>query len=209
MPKNGSNTEKTIKNRMRSMTGDFWTIDNISLYSNYCDIAIIPDGFILDEYRDHFEQYLEDIELKEEFHYSPTLFSEVFYGTPDLDFLVLYFAGISTLFEFNTKTIKFLPITALTDLNKLIVQNKNIVRDSKENPTEYQQFDELASSVSGYIDVGSRNIVSYNSRSAVTQAALDSIKSTTANSVLNGGSSSSSTLTPTRDKTDKTIVTIA
>jgi len=209
MPKNGSNTEKTVKNRMRSMTGDFWTIDNISLYSNYRDIAIIPDGFILDEYRDHFEQYLEDIELKEEFHYSPTLFSEVFYGTPDLDFLVLYFAGISTLFEFNTKTIKFLPITALTDLNKLIVQNKNIVRDSKENPTEYQQFDELASSVSGYIDVGSRNIVSYNSRSAVTQAALDSIKSTTANSVLNGGSSSSSTLTPTRDKTDKTIVTIA
>ena len=73
---------------MRAMTGDFWTIDNVSLYSNYLDIAILPDGFILDDYRDHFEQYLEDLELKEEFHYSPTLFSEVYYGTPELSFLV-------------------------------------------------------------------------------------------------------------------------
>jgi len=171
MPKNGSNIEKTIKNKMRLMAGDFWTVDNISLYSNYLDIAILPDGFILDSYKDYFEQYLEEIELKEEFHYSPTLFSEIYYGTPDLDFLVLYFAGIPSLFEFDSNKIKVLPITILTDLNKLIVVYKNTVKESKVNPTEYQQFDDIGR-IRGYIEGGFSNLVPYNSTSAISKAAL-------------------------------------
>ena len=115
-----SSYEKTLKNKMRAMTGDFWVIDNISLYSNYLDIAILPDGFILDDYKDHFDQFLEEIELDEKYHYTPTLFAHDYYGAAELDFLVLYFADMSTLFDFKTKTIKVLPITSLTDLNRLI-----------------------------------------------------------------------------------------
>jgi hypothetical protein len=151
MPKNQSNREKTIKSTMRALPGDFWSIDNISLYGNYNNIAMIPDGFILDNFRDHFEQYLEVIELKEEFFYSPTLFSEFYYGTPDLDFLVLYFAKIPTLFEFNKSRITVLPITALTDLNKVIIAYKNEVRNSKSNPTLYEPFSKIDSILEGYI----------------------------------------------------------
>jgi hypothetical protein len=176
MPRNGSNLEKTIKNRMRAMTGDFWVIDSVSLYSNYLDIAILPDGFILDDYRDHFEQYLEEIELKEEFHYSPTLFSEAFYGTPDLGFLVLYFANMTSLFEFNTETIKFLPITALTDLNKLIVEYRGAVRNSKANPTKYEKFDDINQNVRGYISTGIVNKVSLTEKSSISEKALANLK---------------------------------
>ena len=143
MPKNNSNREKTFKNKMRAMPGDFWVIDNISLYSNYLDMAVLPDGFILDDYKDHFDQFVEEIELDEKYYYTPSLFAHEYYGAAELDFLVLYFANMSTLFDFKTKTIKVLPITSLTDLNRLIVEYKAQVKDSKANPTPYEIFDPI------------------------------------------------------------------
>jgi len=152
MPKNSSNKEKTIKSSMRLMNSDFWTIDNFSLYMNYSGLAQLPDGFILDDFRDYFDQFLEEIDLNEEYYYSPSLFAHHYYGTADLDFLVLYFAKIPTMFEFNQPRIKVLPITALTDLNKLAVEYKQIVKSSKANPKEYLPFDELSESIKGYIE---------------------------------------------------------
>ena len=152
MPRNNSNKEKTFKNKMRAMPGDFWTIDQISLYSNYLGIAILPDGFILDEYRDYFEQFLEEIPLDERYHYSPTLFAYEYYGAAELDFLVLYFANMSTVFDFNTKTIKVLPPTLLVDLNRLIIKYKKEVQNSKINPTKYTGFDAIKSNEKGFIE---------------------------------------------------------
>jgi hypothetical protein len=83
--RNPSNSEKTIKGTLRMLPTDTWSIDSVSLYCNYDDLFVLPDGFILDPYRDYFENFLEEIEVKEEFFYSPSLFSQVYYGTPDLD----------------------------------------------------------------------------------------------------------------------------
>jgi hypothetical protein len=143
MIKNQSNKEKTIKTELIASRGDAWKIDNFSLYSNYLGTVILPDGFILDEYRDHFDNLLQEIDLDEKYHYSPTLFSEDYYGTPDLDFLVLYFARMKTLFEFNTDKIRILPLTAMVDINKLMVHYKEAVMNSRTNPPAYQEFDSL------------------------------------------------------------------
>lgn len=64
----------------------------------------------------------------------------------------MYFAKIPTLFDFNTDTIRVLPVTLLTDLNKLMVEYRQIVRDSKVNPIKYEQFDEISASLRGFIE---------------------------------------------------------
>jgi hypothetical protein len=156
--RNQSNNEKTLKTTLLTMQNDFWTIDNVSLYCNYLNRVILPDGFILDEYRDYFENFLVEVNVSEEYYYSPSLFSEVQYGTPDLDFLVMYFAKISSLFEFNQPKIKILPLSSLTDLNKLIVQNKFNIRQSKTNPITYNKLDEIKIPERGYIETENLNI---------------------------------------------------
>jgi hypothetical protein len=149
--RNQSNNEKTVKNTLRIMPADFWTVDNVSMYCNYLDQTILPDGFILDEYRDYFEQFLEEVDVPEAYHYSPSLFAEALYGTPDLDFLVLYFAKIPTLFEFNEPRIKILPVTSLMDINKLIVEYRTQVKASKTNPTTYTKLEDISLPKKAYL----------------------------------------------------------
>jgi hypothetical protein len=149
--RNQSNKETTVKGTIRAMTSDAWTIDNLLLFCNYKSVGMMPEGLILDEYRDYFEQFLVDIKVSEEYYYSPSLFSEIQYGTPDLDFLILYFAKIPSLFEFNQPRIKMLPLTMLSDLNKLIVQNKDIVKNSKANPKEFPELEAIRLPKKGYL----------------------------------------------------------
>jgi hypothetical protein len=149
--RNQSNKETTVKGTIRAMTSDAWTIDNLLLFCNYKNVGMMPEGLILDEYRDYFEQFLVDAKVSEEYYYSPSLFSEIQYGTPDLDFLVLYFAKIQSLFEFNQPKIKMLPVTMLSDLNKLIVQNKDIVKNSKANPQEFPELETIKLPKKGYL----------------------------------------------------------
>jgi hypothetical protein len=152
--RNQSNLEKTVKSTLRVMPSDTWSVDNVTLFCNYKNQIILPDGFILDEFRDYFEQFLEEVDLPEEFHYSPTLFSEALYGTPDLDFLVLYFSKIPSIFEFNVPRIRVLPATSLVDMNKLIVEYRQQVRNSKTSPTEYLELEEIKIQQKGYLDSG-------------------------------------------------------
>jgi hypothetical protein len=152
MARNNSNNEKTVKSTLNIMSSDLWTIDNLSRYSNYKDIAMIPDGFVLDDFRDHFEaNYIEEIPLEEKYMYSPSLFSEYYYGTPDLDWLVMYFAKIPSLFEFNTPTIRVLSKTGLADLNKLMIEYKQEVFDSKNNPPAYEEIDAVELTEKAYL----------------------------------------------------------
>jgi hypothetical protein len=150
MPVNRSTKEKTIKSETLSMENDFWNVDSIQMFSNYQDMAILPDGFILDEYRDHFENFLENIPLDPKYHYSPTWFAEDYYGTADLDFLVMYFAKVPTLFDFNTPRINVLSKTAMLDLNKLIVEYKDQVKNSKANPKKYVKLDPIITETKGF-----------------------------------------------------------
>jgi len=135
--KNVSNGEKTIKSMMQYLTADTWSVDKFILYGNYNNEANLIVGNILDNYRDYFEQYLEEIDLDEKYYYQPAYFAEDYYGTPDLDFLVMYFAAIPTLFEFNVEKIKVLPKTRMTEITKLMNKYKDIVDDSYINPTEF------------------------------------------------------------------------
>jgi hypothetical protein len=152
MPKNDSSNEKTIKSMLLKSVNDFWTVDNVSLYSNYLNLVIMPDGFVLDDYRDYFENFLIEIDVEEKYFFSPSMFSEFYYGTPDLDFLVLYFAGMTSIFDFNSPKIRVLPTNALLDLNKLMVEKRKEVRNSKENPKEYVEFDDIEFIKQVYLD---------------------------------------------------------
>jgi hypothetical protein len=146
MPKNKSNIEKTVKSEILAMENDFWKVDSVEMLANYKNLVLIPDGFLLDEYRDYFENFIEEINLDPKYHYSPTMFSEDYYGTADLDFLVLYFAKIPTAFEFNTPTIRVVSRAALTDFNKLVVQNKDMIEDNRLNPKKYEDIEPIYTS---------------------------------------------------------------
>lgn len=143
MPINSSSKEKTVKSMYSALSSDNWTIDKVTLYAKYNNKCIVPAGNILDNYNDYFSQFLEDANVDKKFYYQPAAFSENYYGTPDLDFIVLYFARMFSLFEFNKPVIKVLPKTKLVELNKLLVQYKNKVENSKANPTEYIKQSEV------------------------------------------------------------------
>lgn len=151
MPTNKSNNEKTIRDEMLAMKSDVWNVDSFSTYNVYMDQVVLPSGFILDEYRDHFELSLEEIELDDKYHYSPTLFAEDYYGTADLWFLVLYFAKMKSLFEFNTPTIKVIPNSALVDLNKVLVKHSAEVKESRSNPDVFARLEDIEKEKKAYL----------------------------------------------------------
>ena len=135
---NSSSKEKTVKNMFALLDNDNYTIDKTLLYCDYNETGFqIEFSNIMNNYRDYFEQYLEEMEVPERFFYQPAAFSENYYGTPDLDFVVLYFAKMKSLFEFTKKKIKVLPKSRLLELNRLFIEYKEEVKDSYENPTPF------------------------------------------------------------------------
>lgn len=143
MPINSSSKSKTVKTMYESMSNDSWTVDKVLLYANYENKIIVPYRTILEGYYDYFTQFLEKVSVPKKYYYLPSGFSEYYYGTPDLDFLVLYFAEMTSLFEFNKSEIKVLPKTKLTELNKLLVEYKKEVEDSKSNPDTFIESEEV------------------------------------------------------------------
>jgi len=139
MAHNNSNKEKTINSMIMNIPLDTWQIDNFNIYCDYKNNLITIKN-ILDDYRDYFEQdgFIEEIELDKKFYYAPARFADFYYGTPDLDFLVMYFAKIDSLFDFNKKTIKVLSPERLNDVNKLIIKYKDVVEKSKQDPIKYE-----------------------------------------------------------------------
>ena len=130
---NPSTKEKTIRMMYQLLSGDVWNADKFIKYGNYLGTADIVDENILDNYFDYFE--LEDIEVPEKFFYQPAAFAEYIYGSPDLDFIVLYFSKIPSMCEFNKKKIKILSPARLTELNKIAVKYKEQIDYSYSYPT--------------------------------------------------------------------------
>jgi len=143
MAKNQSNSKKTIKDVFDAFSSDSWNIEKTLFYGNYENIITVPVENLLDKYRDYFENYLEEVEVPERCFYSPTMFSQIYYGTPDLDFLILYFANITSLFDFKKKKIKILPKTKLTELNQLFVKYKDEIENSNSFPEEYTELNDI------------------------------------------------------------------
>lgn len=136
MAVNQSSKEKTIKSMYKSLERDLWTIDRTLLYGYYDGNNIYSTESILDNFRDYFEQFVIEVDVAEKFFYQPTAFSEYYYGTPDLDFLVLYFAKIPTMLEFNRKKIKVLPKSRLAEVGRLMSAYREDIESSYKNPTK-------------------------------------------------------------------------
>ena len=139
MATNHSNKASSVYEEFQSLSNDTWSLDNLLMFCNYQKISILPDFSILDEYSDYLQQedFIETIELDEKYYYSPQAFAEDYYGTADLDFLVLYFARIDSMFSFNRKKIRVLKRERLSDINRIIVKNKERVKENRSNPTVY------------------------------------------------------------------------
>ena len=129
MATNHSNKASSVYEEFQSLSNDTWSLDNLLMFCNYQKISILPDFSILDEYSDYLQQedFIETVELDEKYYYSPQAFAEDYYGTADLDFLVLYFARIDSMFSFNRKKIRVLKRERLSDINRIIVKNKERV----------------------------------------------------------------------------------
>ena len=135
---NISSKEKTIKNMYQLLDSDNYTVDKFIFYCKYNgDDVQVELGNILDNYRDYFDQFLISMTIPEKFFYQPAAFAENYYGTPDLDFLVLYFAKMNSLFQFNKKEIKVLPKDKILEINRLMVQYKEAVTKSYNEPSKY------------------------------------------------------------------------
>lgn len=135
---NISNREKTVKTMFSLLEDDSYTIDKTLFYCYYKSTdKMVELGNVLDNYRDYFELYLVDADVPEEMYYQPAMFAEKYYGTADLDFLVLYFAKMVSLFEFRVPKIKVLPKSRILEINKLFTQYKKDVSGSYKNPQIY------------------------------------------------------------------------
>lgn len=135
--KNVSNNEKTVKNMFRMCTSDNWSLYRVTVFMKYQSNTIFPYYNILDNFREYFNSQLVTVDLDEKFYYQPTKFAEYYYGDPLLDWIVLYFANIPTLFEFNKKQIKVLPVTSMNDVNQIIVKYRDMVAQSNTNPISF------------------------------------------------------------------------
>lgn len=195
MASNYSNKSKTLKEMFQVLPSDIWSIDRLQKYCDYQNLSQICECWLLDDYREYFDQFLEEVDLSEDFYYSPAAFAEYYYGTPDLDFIVMYFAKIPTLFEFNKPKIKVLSLSKLKDLNKLIVYVKDEVDESRENPTPYLYFNEITDvkevirTVNSTVTVEQQDVLSTNI-SRTSKSSYKRNTSSSSNKILADGTSS-------------------
>lgn len=132
---NVSNSENTIKKMYSSLDSDNYIIDKILFYSSIED-NVVEFGNILDPYRDYFDTFLIDVDVPDELFFQPAAFAEKYYGTPDLDFLVLYFARMTSLYDFKKSKIKILPKGRILEINRLFTKYKDAVSGSYKNPSK-------------------------------------------------------------------------
>ena len=140
--RNVSSDAKTVKGMFTLLENDNYSIDHILYYCKFKNSddktqSIVECGNILDNYRDYFDKYLITVDVAKKFYYQPAAFAENYYGTPDLDFLVLYFARMSTMFDFNKPKIKVIPRARLLEINRLFTEYQDDVKNSYNNPSEY------------------------------------------------------------------------
>ncbi len=135
--KNNSESSRTVKTMWEQMPSDNWSVDRGLTYCCYNEASIVQDDFLLDKYYSYFEQFLVEAEIDERYYYSPQLFANDYYGDPGLDYLVLYFAGMTSNFDFNKPKIKILEYSHLKELNQLYTFYRKTIDASKVSPTVY------------------------------------------------------------------------
>lgn len=134
---NVSNKESTVKKQFSAMESDNWSLRRTEIFIRYQTNTVIPYESILDNYRDYLDKYLVTVTLERKYWLQPAAFADHYYGDPGLDWMVLYFAKIPTLFEFNKKTIKVLPLTKMAEVNQILVKKRDDVNKSNSDPKTY------------------------------------------------------------------------
>ena len=159
MIKNTSDSEKTIKSTIASCKSDIWSYDRTAYYVNYANLSVLPIGSILDSYSDYFDNYLDTIKLDEKYRYAPARFAADYYGAPGLDFLVMYFAKIPSMFDFDKEYITVLKPDRLKDFSDLMLKYKKEVKESHDSPDDYEPFDEISSTTKAYTSTDSAQMI--------------------------------------------------
>lgn len=134
---NPSAKETTVKDMVSLLPSDMWSLDRVLYYCKYNDAAIVQCGLLLEKFRDYFSQYLDTVGVDEKYYYCPQRFAEDFYGDAGLDFLVLYFAGMTCNLDFCKPSIKVLRYDKMKEINQMIVRYKNEIDGSREDPPSY------------------------------------------------------------------------
>ena len=139
--KNISNDATSIKTQLNLLTSDNWSIGNAVLYCNYENKAIVQSELILDKFYSYFETILEEVEIDEKYFYAPHMFAEDYYGDASLFYIVLYFANMTSIFDFHKKKIKILPYSHINDVNKIFAKYKKSIEANKKNPPLFTSAD--------------------------------------------------------------------
>lgn len=125
--------EQTVNNYINSLYDYMFNIGNLSTFSVYNNI-LVSKPTILNRFLPYLKPYATKKVVDKKYYQRPSLFALDYYGSPELDWLVLYISGISNPIDFNVPIIDVLPINILNDLNKLIILNKEEVDLSKYKP---------------------------------------------------------------------------
>jgi hypothetical protein len=148
MVKNASNKTTTIVDMMTAMnTSDLVQDVNFFMKCKYLQSMEVYYNNIISDYRDYFDELLEEIDLDPKYHYQPMKFAEDTYGTPDLYFMVLYFANLTSLLDFNVPKIKILPASKIDIFLKLLTKYKNDIKANRESPDVFNQLPKLSEGV--------------------------------------------------------------
>ena len=131
--------EQDLGSYITSLYGYTFSLGNLSTFLLYDNEYIISKPYILMDYLPFFKQYSIRIELEQKYHQKPNLFAYDYYGSSELEWLVLFISGIGSPIDFNTNHIDVLPVNILTDINKLIVISKDEVNNSKYNPVKIER----------------------------------------------------------------------
>lgn len=125
---------KTLKENIITSYFKSFDVNSMHTMCNYRNQLFTYDKCILDDYREVLNNLTIEIDLDSKYFYKPSLFAQDMYGEAGLDFLVLYMSGIFSSIDFNKTKIRFLPPEFLSIIKKIIIDNREKVRSSNENP---------------------------------------------------------------------------
>lgn len=110
------------------------TLSNVSNRINIKGEVIIDDFHIFEKYETLLFPLLEEMELEEQYHYRPEHLAKRIYGTSDMWYFLLWFNGMSSMYEFNRKYIKYLPLKHLEVINRIIERHKDEIQHNNSSP---------------------------------------------------------------------------
>ena len=109
------------------------SLANNVMLLNYENIIQLHQSHLLNDYYNIIFANLIDSAIREDVFYYPERVSQVAYGTTDLWWLILFCNHMSSVFDFNRKSIKMFDPERLSLLNRIIKMNEKKILDNNEN----------------------------------------------------------------------------